>query len=345
MNIWLQYVTKVIVVAPLENGNVNQIHLAYQHPNIEFITIHSFDITNFKSVFYTIFKLPKITYQIIKASYKANHIHLRCPGNVGLLGCMVQVFFPKKLKTAKYAGNWDPKNKNPWSYKLQKYILNNTFLTRNMKVLVYGHWENQSKNIKPFFTASYFESDKIAIKPRNFSNVIKIIFVGTLSPGKRPLYAIQLIEKLLKNGLKVELMLFGEGNHREVLEDYIADNKLCKNIFIKGNQNADTIKNAYQESHFVILPSESEGWPKAIAEGMFWGCVPVATKVSCVPFMLDNGHRGILLDMNLDSDANNLLELIKNQEKYLLMSKKGQDWSRKYTLDYFEEEIQLLLQQ
>jgi hypothetical protein len=31
---------------------------------------------------------------------------------------------------------------------------------------------------------------------------------------------------------------------------------------------------------------------KAIAEGMFWGCIPVGTAVSCVPFMLDEGKRG-----------------------------------------------------
>jgi hypothetical protein len=35
-----------------------------------------------------------------------------------LLGCVLQIFSNKK-KTAKYAGNWDPK-KQPWDYKLKK---------------------------------------------------------------------------------------------------------------------------------------------------------------------------------------------------------------------------------
>jgi hypothetical protein len=34
-------------------------------------------------------------------------------------------FFPNKPKTAKYAGNWDPKSKT-WTYMQQK-ILSNTF--------------------------------------------------------------------------------------------------------------------------------------------------------------------------------------------------------------------------
>jgi hypothetical protein len=49
-----------------------------------------------------------------------------------------------------------PNLKKPWSYQLQQWILSNTFLTRNMKVLVYGVWDGQSQNIYPF-TASYSE--------------------------------------------------------------------------------------------------------------------------------------------------------------------------------------------
>ena len=65
---------------------------------------------------------------------------------------------PKTPKSAKYAGNWDPKSKKPWSYQLQQWILSNTFLTKNMKVLVYGVWDGQSQNIYPFFKLTRFLS-------------------------------------------------------------------------------------------------------------------------------------------------------------------------------------------
>jgi len=50
----------------------------------------------------------------------ANHIHLRCPGNIGLLACLIQILFPNTPKTSKYAGNWDPNAKQPFTYKIQK---------------------------------------------------------------------------------------------------------------------------------------------------------------------------------------------------------------------------------
>jgi glycosyltransferase involved in cell wall biosynthesis len=273
----------------------------------------------------------------------ADHIHLRCPGNMGLIGCIVQILFPKKTKTAKYAGNWNPKSNQPYTYKIQKWILSNTFLTRNMKVLVYGDWENQSKNIKPFFTATYSEHEKENIQKTSFSDTIEFIFVGSLVSGKNPLYAIKVVHKLIKKGYQASLNVYGEGSERSYLESYIKTNNLENFIVLHGNQNSEIVKKAYQKSHFVILPSKSEGWPKAIAEGMFWGCVPVASKVSCVPFMLDYGNRGILLHMDLDKDVSQIINVAENENTFFAKSKLSAEWSQNYTTDFFETEIKKLL--
>lgn len=280
---------------------------------------------------------------LFKAMYHADHIHLRCPGNVGLLGCVVQIFFPNKKKTAKYAGNWDPESKQPLSYRLQKWILNNTFLTRNMQVLVYGDWKNKSKNIKPFFTATYSEKEKEVFAENKSNEIIEFIFVGSLVVGKNPLYAIKLVQKLIESGKKVYLNLYGNGIEKDNHDLYIKENKLGDFIVLHGNQDRETIKKAYQKSHFVILPSKSEGWPKAIAEGMFWGCIPVATKVSCVPFMVDYGNRGILLEMDLEEDFVQINEILENKNVFLAKSKLAQEWSQTYTTDFFENEIKKLL--
>ncbi len=343
MNIWAKFVDNLILVAPKTTTNKTAIDSNYEHQKIEFIEIKSFDFLNLKALFDAVFKIPKICFQIFKAMQTANHIHLRCPGNIGLLACFVQILFPNKPKTAKYAGNWDPNSKQPISYQLQKWLLSNTFLTRNMQVLVYGEWQNQSKNIKPFFTATYSESDKLPLKKLSLNEKINFVFVGTLSVGKNPLYAIQLVENLFSKRFNVQLTIFGEGNQRTILEDYIYKNNLKKIVTLHGNQSKEIVKKAYQGSHFVILPSKSEGWPKAIAEGMFWGCIPVATRVSCVPFMLDFGKQGILLDNNLEKDASQIESIIEDKNHFENIREKASNWSRKYTIDVFENEIYKLL--
>ena len=344
MNIWTKQVDKLIIVAPESKSGKTPIDINYEHDKIEFITIESFDILDLKAILKTILKIPKISWKIFSAMQKADHIHLRCPGNIGLLGCFVQILFPNKTKTAKYAGNWDPKSKQPLSYRLQKWILSNTFLTRNMQVLVYGEWEGSSRNIKPFFTATYNETDKSPIITKGLKSRINFIFVGALVSGKNSLYAIRLVETLHKKGYDVALALYGEGVERKKLEEYIHQNNLESIISLEGNQTQDIVKKAYKTSHFVLLPSESEGWPKAITEGMFWGCVPLSTKVSCIPFMLDYGNRGVLLEMDLEKDIFQLEYLLKNEADYENQSRKASDWSRQYTLNVFEEEIKKMLQ-
>ncbi|WP_026726840.1 glycosyltransferase family 4 protein [Flavobacterium sasangense] len=370
MNIWMKYVDEVIVVAPLIDSELNPIYEKYSHSNISFCEAAEFEITSLTNLIKTLIKLPEIFNSVYKAMSQADHIHLRCPGNMGLIGALVQILFPNKQKTAKYAGNWDPKSKQPWSYRLQKWILSNTFLTRNMQVLVYGEWPNQTKNIKPFFTATYSESEiqnsefriqnkwslpaqsKTTENNFDFARLDKIeidlpptsfLFVGTLSKGKQPLYAIQLVEKLYQHGKKVQLNLYGDGILRPTLETYIKQNSLQDIVFLRGNQSKETVLKGYQNSHFLILPSKSEGWPKVVAEAMFWGCVPIASPVSCVPFMMGNGSRGVILQEELNQDVDQIEAVISKQEVYQKMASEGQTWSRQFTTDKFEAEIKKLL--
>lgn len=343
MNIWIKNTDKVLLVSPLIQSKKIAIDIPYEHSNIEFVSIASFDVLGIKAAVETLCKIPKISWTIFKTMQKADHIHLRCPGNIGLLGCLVQILFPNKMKTAKYAGNWDSKSKQPWSYRLQQWILSNTFLTRNIQVLVYGQWGESTKNIKPFFTATYHETDKLPVLQNNLNGIIYFVFVAALVTGKNPLYAIQLVEALFQKGYLVHLDIYGEGMQRVILANYIKTNRLENRITLHGNQTQEIVKRAYQQSHFVILPSESEGWPKAIAEGMFWGCVPLAISTSVVPQMLDSGNRGLLLTGNLEVDVANITAIIKDNVLYQQMASAACDWSRKYTLDVFEEEIEKLL--
>ncbi|MCF7568974.1 glycosyltransferase [Sabulilitoribacter arenilitoris] len=342
MNIWLKHVNKVEIIAPKTLENVSEINLAYRHDNIYFNHIPTISFTSIKNTLKSLILIPKILFKIFKACENADHIHLRCPGNIGLLGCLVQIFFPKKIKTAKYAGNWNPDSKQPLSYRFQKWILSNTFFTKNMQVLVYGNWKNQTKNIKSFFTASYYDSEIEKPLERDYYNKLNFIFVGSLVKGKRPLLAIKIIELLKKEGKNVSFELFGDGVLKEKLQDYITINKLDDVITLKGNQKKEVIKKALKKAHFLILPSKSEGWPKAIAEAMFFGTIPIATKISCIPFMLDYGNRGILIEPNCDAAT---LTILKNLKTSNLkgMSKLASNWSQNYTLDVFETEVIKLL--
>lgn len=343
MNLWLKYVSSVEVVAPLINDTPDKIDLSYEHNNFKFTKVPAFNLIGLKNKLITILVLPYIFLKILFAMMRADHIHLRCPGNMGLLGVIVQIFFPSKVKTVKYAGNWDPKSKQPTSYIFQKSIVSNTFLSKNTKVLVYGEWENQTRNILPFFTATYLESEIEDVNKRDLSGRINLLYVGSLSKGKQPMIALFTLKTLRDNGINMYLDFCGDGIERNKLEKYISDNKLQNFVTLHGNQNSEFVKKMYKKSHFLILMSRSEGWPKVVAEAMFWGCIPISSNVSCVSFMVGDGSRGRVVSTNVEFISKEITLLVNNEEEYSNLSKEAIKWSRKFTLEYFEHEIKGLI--
>ncbi len=354
MNIWFQEVNQVLIVAPANiTKSVNK-EEAYNINSLYFFKVPAISFTGIGKVLTSLIKLPYILFTVFKVMERADHIHLRCPGNISLIGCFLQVFFPNKPKSVKYAGNWDPKAKQPWTYRLQKWILSNRLLSRNIKVLVYGEWPNQSNNIIPFFTASFSEEERESIT-KDFKQPYKFIFTGNLVEGKGIFEAIDLIGSLKNKGVISELDIYGDGVLEDSLRSYIQKKELQNLVKLRGRKSLEKLKQAYKKSHFVVLLSNSEGWPKALAEGMWYGCIPVATPVSCVPWMVNYGERGILIpDPGKGSrrkgkkplaevEVSRITGLLENPEKMKQMSIAAQEWSQQYTLEKFEKAIQEIL--
>ncbi|WP_299060623.1 glycosyltransferase [uncultured Polaribacter sp.] len=345
MNLWLKYVGNVEIIAPKLESEPNAIEIEYQCNNIFYNKVSSIQFTSLIYVLKSIFLLPSIFLKLFKACKRADHIHLRCPGNMGLLGCLVQIFFPNKKKTVKYAGNWDPESKQPLSYKFQRWIVSNTFLTKNCKVLVYGDWPNQTKNIVPFFTASYFKSEITEIIKKDFTSKIRLLFVGGLTEGKQPLLTVIATHELIKKGYNVSLDLYGDGIKRNEILTYLRLYKLEKSIILHGNVSKEVVKKAFKEAHFLIFISKSEGWPKVVAEAMFWSCLPISSNVSCINYMLGNNKRGTVLNANVFKEdiVIEIESYIKNKIIYKEKVLNAKRWSQNFTLDKFENEIKKII--
>lgn len=340
MNIWAKYADKVLVIAPrASNDDVGEIESAYTK-SVELVEVKPFNITTLFNLLRTLLLFPFISFKIFKVMKKADHIHMRCPCNMSLLGAFVQILFPKKKKTVKYAGNWDFASQQPWAYRMQQNILKNTTLSKNIKVLVYGNWDDATSNMVAFMSATYRNDERVPFAVKDYTKKLKFVFTASLVVGKRPLLTIKIIEALRKNGIDAEVHMFGDGPLMGKAKSYIKENNLEGNVFMYGNQDRETVKACLTDAYFSILPSKSEGWPKAIAEGMFFGAIPISTKISCLPWMLDYGNRGILIENDLDKAVQTILDHIQKGDVYLSeLSKAALVWSQIYTLDKLDEEI------
>jgi hypothetical protein len=71
--------------------------------------------------------------------------------------------------------------------------------------------------------------------------------------------------------------------------------------------------------------------------------LPIATNVSCVANMLHTNERGILLTEHLSEDVKQIQECINNENDYQQKIIKAANWSREFTIDKFELEIQKII--
>ena len=172
---------------------------------------------------------------------------------------------------------------------------------------------------------------------------INVLFVGALTKGKQPLLSVKVVHSLLDKGFPIKLYMYGEGIERPTIETYIEENKLQESVILAGNVSQNVLKEAYKRAHFLVLISKSEGWPKVVAEAMFWGCLPISSHVSCIPYMLDDGNRGALESAYTMKIISVVEDYIQDKEKYHIHVENAVRWSRKYTLEKFDEEIEKIL--
>ncbi|MEO9953557.1 glycosyltransferase [Nonlabens sp.] len=348
MDLWMQHTSDVSFVCPAKYDR-KLLTQPFQKQDFKQIGLRRLEFHTLLSAFISLITIPYQAIVLWNAMRKADHIHLRCPGNLALLACLIQITLPRKRKTVKYAGNFDPHASQPLAYRWQKKILSNTTLTKNIDVLVYGEWPEQTKNIKPFFTATYSENDRGSFT-KGFNAPYQFIFVGTLSQNKNPQLLVELIDQLNKEGVVAQAHFYGDGPMMDELKT-MADSHATPCYFY-GNQSSEVLKAAYEKAHFSFLASQSEGWPKAVAESMWYGCVPIATPVSCVPWMLgineelkkENdtlehiGSRGLIFE-DKEQVVFDIKKLISKPETMAVMSQNAVAWSQEYTIEKFEREI------
>jgi glycosyltransferase involved in cell wall biosynthesis len=344
LNVWMSNFEEVHFLSPLQQAEPSPLDVQLTGCNLQVISLPPISLVSPKEIGKAFFCLPYLAFVFWKYFRKFKKVHIRSPSNYGLLASLIQIFFPNTIKTVKYAGNWDPRSKQPFTYRLQQRIFKNRFLSKNIKILVYGNWEPENVNLVPFFTASYYESDikPLVLKSLNRNTRVNCVFAGTLTSNKNPLMALQAAQFLRDAGFSIHLKVFGTGPLRSVLVDYIHSNNLHDSVAICGAQPLETITKAFQDAHFLFFFSDSEGWPKVVSEAMFWGCLPFTKQVSMVKEMVGENQRGFLV-----SDSKSCLSLIENlienPDKYCEMQRLAADWSRTFTMNRFEQEIKKII--
>ncbi len=287
--------------------------------------------------------LPFHIWRLGQAMRQADAIQIRCPGNLGLLGCLLAPCFSKP-RVAKYAGQWNDYEGEPKTWRLQKRLLS---IWWRAPVLVYGNWPDQPPHVVPFFTSVIDEAQMArarGIAPRDWSKrPLDVLFVGRLSQPKNVDVIIRALEQMRKAEC-IRLSIVGDGPMRAALQSLADSLGVADRVVFEGAVPQSRVLDFYEQAHVLVLASESEGWPKAIAEGMAFGLVCIGSNRGFVPQML-GAEKGLLVEPgDVGALADALVRLERNPENALLMSQRAAVWARQFTLQGLREALRIQLE-
>ncbi|NUU31080.1 glycosyltransferase family 4 protein [Arthrobacter sp. C9C5] len=108
---------------------------------------------------------------------------------------------------------------------------------------------------------------------------LRLVAVGGLVPGKRPLLAIRTIAALKESGQDVHLSWVGDGPLRREAEELIAELKLGGNVTLVGTVPPTEVFAFFEEAHLFFLPTAHENFFTSAAEALSAGRAVVVPRV------------------------------------------------------------------
>lgn len=131
---------------------------------------------------------------------------------------------------------------------------------------------------------------------------VKLLSVGRLDPEKGLHFLIEAVEELVKKRrLDVVLRIVGKGlkgGEEKKLRQEVEKRLLTRNIrFLGYVAFGAQLLTLYRDSDIFVLPSlTGEGVPQTLFEAMACGTPIVATRVAGIPYIIQNGETGLLID-------------------------------------------------
>jgi len=148
-----------------------------------------------------------------------------------------------------------------------------------------------------------FEFDKLEdsiekLQSKRNGNLIRILFIGSLSMKKGILDLVEICAEVRKDFDKFILYLAGgegEKGMMEKVKNAISDNRLMEHIIVLGEIKGDDRLELFRKSDIFILPSYVENFPVTILEAMRAGLPVITTNVGAIPEILKELENGFMV--------------------------------------------------
>jgi glycosyltransferase involved in cell wall biosynthesis len=287
--------------------------------------------------------LPAIVAGLAREMRRADAIHVRCPGNLGAIAAVMAPIFSKRL-VAKYAAQWCHSPGEPWTARFQKSLLRSRWWRG--PVTVYGAWPNQPAHIVSFFT-SILTDQQLARAARSarlprFQNGLRVIYTGRLSRFKNVDILLAALARCRSRGIPLTCQIVGDGPERGPLMAQAERAGIGQAVEFAGSLPFDEVIPRLERADVLVLVSQTEGWPKSIAEGMAFGLLCIGSDQGFTRDMLKG--RGVIVPRrDAEALAAVLSDIASDPARYDTMRQRSAEWARQFSLNGLRDRLAALL--
>lgn len=317
----------------------NSSYTKIEDKNIKTILLKNVGGKTYKDKLAIILSYPMMREIINSEIKKHNYMHCRAPSNPAYITMLLSKKYPNKQFWFKYAGDWI--GEASFFYKFQRNKLKK--LKGNCKITVNGEWKDHAKNIITFENPCLNEDERIEGKQlvleKRLEKKIEYCFVGGLNHNKGIEKIVDAFKDIDANKIGT-LHIVGDGILRNKLEE--KSKQLEFNVVFYGSLPKRKVVEVYKQSHFIILPSLSEGFPKVIGEAMNFGCVPIVSDVSCIGQYVVEGINGFLIKPVEVKEVKNSINrsLTLNDKRFKNFILENFKMANKFTYNYYINQIE-----
>lgn len=267
-------------------------------------------------------------------------LHLRAPANIMLYALPLLRLRSNRQCWVKYAGSWRDANVSR-TFRWQRWALSQNL--QGSLVTVNGRKPQDLAHIisfeNPCLEKAEIELGQQSFEHKDYSGKINLCFVGQLEAGKGILQLLEAVKLLDASGQVDRFDIVGDGKLRQQVKALSAQFTSIK-IYLHGYLQREAINLIYAGSHINILPSDSEGFPKVIAEGAAYGAIPVVTDISSLAEYI-NDTNGRLLSNNSPAEILRGIQELLAMESVVLKSiaSNAVNLAQRFTYDRFLQQI------
>ena len=157
------------------------------------------------------------------------------------------------------------------------------------------------------------------VETKKQNDVLDIVLVGRIHPGKGQLDAIKACEVLYKNNIKFTLRFLGDIQHKEYHQEILKylDNSPFKNsVEIVGYTKE--VPKYLQQSDIFLFPALGEGMSNAIIEALGYGLITIIYDDTSSPEFKTLGFN---IHLTKENNVKNLQDILFNISKDITIEK------------------------